>query len=116
RLLSCKEVVVNVATHAAIPDIPGLVAARPLTHIEALEVDYLPSHLIVLGAGYVGIEMAQAFRRLGSRVTMVESAPVLLPREDADVSAEIQQILDREGIRLLLSAETLEVAGRSGEE
>src|SRR6202012_4527432 len=62
RLLAGNEVVINVGTHAAIPNIPGLEAARALTHIEALELDYLPAHLIVLGGGYVGIEMAQAYR------------------------------------------------------
>ena len=72
RTLAGAEIVLNLGSHAAIPDIPGLAAARPLTHIEALEVDYLPSHLIVLGGGYVGIETAQTFRRLGSRVTIIE--------------------------------------------
>jgi pyruvate/2-oxoglutarate dehydrogenase complex dihydrolipoamide dehydrogenase (E3) component len=70
RLLAGNEVVLNVGTHAAIPDIAGLKAARALTHIEALELDYAPSHLIVLGGGYVGVEMAQGFRRFGSRVTI----------------------------------------------
>ena len=82
------EVVVNVGTHAAIPDITGLNAARPLTHIEALELDYLPSHLIVLGGGYVGIELAQAYRRFGSRVTIIEPGKQLMGREDADVAQE----------------------------
>ena len=66
RLLTGREVVVNVGTHAAIPDIPGLEAARALTHIEALELDYLPSHLIVLGAGFVGLEFERPPDRLGN--------------------------------------------------
>ena len=65
----------NVGTHAAIPNVPGLKEARPLTHIEALELDCLPSHLIVLGGGYVGLEMAQAYRRFGSRVTVIDPEP-----------------------------------------
>ena len=72
RTLAGAEIVLNLGPHAAIPNIPGLETARPLTHIEALELDYLPSHLIVLGGGYVGIETAQTFRRFGSRVTIVE--------------------------------------------
>ncbi len=72
RVLAGAQVFINVGTHAAIPAVPGLEAARPLTHIEALELDYLPAHLIVLGAGYVGLELAQAYRRFGSRVTVVE--------------------------------------------
>src|SRR5258708_9927350 len=71
RLLSGDEVVINIGTHAAIPNIPGLEAARALTHIEALELDYLPSHLIVLGGGYVGSATAQAYRRFRRPVTTV---------------------------------------------
>src|SRR5215471_5518203 len=67
RTLSGDRLVINVGTHAAIPDIPGLKSARALTHIEALELDVVPAHLIVLGGGYVGVEMAQAYRRYGSR-------------------------------------------------
>jgi pyruvate/2-oxoglutarate dehydrogenase complex dihydrolipoamide dehydrogenase (E3) component len=58
RLLTADRVFLNVGTHAAIPSIPGLEAARPLTHVEALELDYLPAHLIVLGGGYSGLELA----------------------------------------------------------
>src|SRR3981189_2941513 len=93
RVLAGDQVFLNIGTHAAIPDIPGLEAARPLTHIEALELDYLPSHLIVLGGGYVGLEMAQAYRRFGSRVTIIEVGPQLMSREDSDVSNEVQRIL-----------------------
>ena len=75
RVLTGDQVFLNIGTHAAIPDVPGLDAARPLTHIELLELDRLPSHLIVLGGGYVGMEMAQAYRRFGSRVTIIESGP-----------------------------------------
>jgi pyruvate/2-oxoglutarate dehydrogenase complex dihydrolipoamide dehydrogenase (E3) component len=96
--------------------VPGLEAARPLTHIEALELDYLPSHLVVLGGGYVGLEMAQAYRRFGSRVTIIEAGPQLMTREDPDVADEIQRLLGEEGAQTLLSAETLDVNGRSGGE
>src|ERR1700752_4714609 len=75
RLLTGEQIFLNIGTHAAIPSVPGLEAARPLTHIEALELDYLPPHLIVLGGGYVGLELAQAYRRFGSRVTVVEPGP-----------------------------------------
>jgi pyruvate/2-oxoglutarate dehydrogenase complex dihydrolipoamide dehydrogenase (E3) component len=61
----------------------GLRAAQPLTHIEALELDYAPRHLVVLGGGYVELEMAQAFRRFGSRVTVIEPGPRIMAREDA---------------------------------
>jgi pyruvate/2-oxoglutarate dehydrogenase complex dihydrolipoamide dehydrogenase (E3) component len=115
RLLSGENVVINVGSHAAIPDVPGLKSARPLTHIEALELDYVPAHLIVLGGGYVGVEMAQAFARFGSRVTVVEAAPQFMAREDSDVSGEMQRILSGEGVRILTAAEPLGIQGQSGE-
>ena len=116
RVLSGEQVFLNLGTHAAIPNVPGLEAARPLTHIEALELDYLPSHLIVLGGGYVGLELAQAYRRFGSSVTVIEPGPQPMSREDPDVATEIQRILSDEGIRILVGAEPLDVHGRSGEE
>jgi pyruvate/2-oxoglutarate dehydrogenase complex dihydrolipoamide dehydrogenase (E3) component len=76
----------------------------------------LPSHLVVLGGGYVGLEMAQAYRRFGSRVTIIETGPQLITREDPDVAGEIQRILGDEGIQILVAAETLNVKGRSGQE
>src|SRR5207245_11771040 len=99
RVLPGDQVFLNVGTHAAIPSIPGLEAARPLTNIEALELDYLPPHLIVLGGGYVGLELAQAYRRFGSRVTVIEHGPRLMQREDPDVVEEAQRILNAEGIQ-----------------
>ncbi|HEY3910652.1 MAG TPA: mercuric reductase [Stellaceae bacterium] len=116
RLLAGDQVFLNIGTHAAVPEVPGLAAAHPLTHIEALELDYLPSHLVVIGGGYVGLELAQAYRRFGSAVTIIESGPRLISREDPDVADEMQRILGAEGIRFLVAAETLKVAGRSGEE
>lgn len=115
RVLAGEQVVVNVGTHAAIPAIAGIEAARPLTHIEALELDAAPAHLVVLGGGYVGVEMAQAYRRFGSRLTIIEPGPRLMGREDADVAEEMQRILATEGIELVLGATPLGVEGRSGE-
>jgi pyruvate/2-oxoglutarate dehydrogenase complex dihydrolipoamide dehydrogenase (E3) component len=112
RTLNGDQVVVNVGSHAAIPDIPGLPAA--LTHIGALDLDYAPSHLVVLGGGYIGIEMAQPYRRFGSRVTIVERGSQLMGGEDADVADEMRRVLADEGIEILLGAETLNVEGRSG--
>ena len=115
RVLAGEQVFLNLGSHAGIPRVPGLDAARPLTHIEALELDYLPSHLIVLGGGYVGLEMAQAYRRFGSRVTVIEAGPQIMAREDPDVADAMQRILSDEGIRFLNTAKTLSVNGRSGE-
>ena len=115
RLLAGDRVFLNVGTHAAVPSVPGLDAARPLTHIEALELDYLPPHLIVIGGGYAGLELAQAYRRVGSNVTIIESGPQLMAREDIDVSQEMRRILSDEGIQVLVEAQLLQVRGRSGE-
>jgi pyruvate/2-oxoglutarate dehydrogenase complex dihydrolipoamide dehydrogenase (E3) component len=116
RVLAGERVFLNLGTHPAVPDIPGLNAARPLTHIEALELDYLPGHIILLGGGYVGLEMAQAYRRFGSRVTVIEPAPQIMNREDPDVADELQRILSSEGIQFIVAAEIHLVRGRSGEE
>jgi pyruvate/2-oxoglutarate dehydrogenase complex dihydrolipoamide dehydrogenase (E3) component len=115
RVLAADKVFLNVGTHAAIPNVPGLEAAQPLTHVEALELDYLPQHLIVIGGGYSGLELAQAYRRFGSDVTIIESGPQLMGREDIDVSQEMRRILSDEGMQVLVEAQLLEVRGRSGD-
>jgi pyruvate/2-oxoglutarate dehydrogenase complex dihydrolipoamide dehydrogenase (E3) component len=107
-------VFLNLGTHAAIPNVPGLEAAKPLTHIEALELDILPAHLIVIGGGYSGLELAQAYRRFGSEVTIIEAGTQLMGREDADASHEIRRILTDEGIQIHVPAELLKVSGQSG--
>jgi len=113
--LGGHQVVLNVGTHAAIPDVPGLKAAKPMTHVEALELVRLPEHLVVLGGGFVGLELAQAMRRFGSRVTILERAPQLAPREDPDVAEAILHLFQDEGIEVLLNTEFLEVEGLSGQ-
>ena len=115
RVLSGDRVFLDVGTHATIPPIPDLAAAAPLTHIEALELDRVPPYLIVLGGGYVGLELAQTYRRFGSRVTIVEQGPRLAGREDPDVADAIARIFSEEGIEVLVAAETRRVKGRSGQ-
>lgn len=114
QLFSGDEVYINTGTVAMIPDIPGLRDSRPMTHVEALNLESLPEHLIVLGGGYIGLEMAQAFRRLGSQVTLVHNMPRVAMREDEDVSLEIQSAFEAEGIRLLLATTITRVDGISG--
>jgi len=114
RRLIADKLFLNLGTHASIPPVPGLAEAQPLTNIEALDLDRIPDHLIVLGGGYVGLELAQAYRRFGGRVTIVEQGPRLAGREDPEVSEEIRSILETEGIEVLLSTEIEQVEGRSG--
>src|SRR5579864_4235151 len=114
RTLYGDRVFLNLGTHAAIPDISGLRAAKPLTHVETLELDRLPSHLIVLGGGYVGLEFAQTFIRFGSRVTVVERGSQLLPREDQDVAKALLEFLHLDGVDVRLNVEVAQVEGSSG--
>ena len=115
RTLAGDRVFLNLGTRATIPPVAGLGAAGPLTNIELLEIDRLPEHLVVLGGGYVGLEFAQAYRRFGSRVTVVEHGPQLLSREDPDVAEEIRRILSAEEVEVMLGTDVLRVEGRSGE-
>jgi len=115
RVLAGDRIFLNVGTRATIPPVPGLAQAGPMTNIELLEIDRLPEHLVVLGGGYVGLEFAQAYRRFGSRVTVIHHGPQLLGREDQDVAEEIRRIFGSEGIEILLAAELLKVEGRSGD-
>jgi len=115
RTLAWDRLVINVGTRAAIPELPGLVESRPLTHVEALELDRIPEHLLILGGGYIGLEFAQAMRRLGSRVTLLEQAAQLAGREDSDVAQGVLQLFADEGIDVLLDAHVSRVDGRSGE-
>jgi pyruvate/2-oxoglutarate dehydrogenase complex dihydrolipoamide dehydrogenase (E3) component len=115
RTLAGKRVILSVGTRATIPDVIGLSDAGPMTHVEALDLERLPDRLIVLGGGYVGLEMAQAFRRFGSEVTVIERGPQLAGREDPDVAAALLDLFRHEDIRVLLAADVRRVAGRSGE-
>ena len=109
------QVFLNVGTRSAIPDVPGLKASKPMTHVDALDLDRLPQHLVVLGGGFIGLELAQAFRRFGSDVTVLARGPQLAPREDTDVADELLALFRDEGIDVKLKADLLEVRGHSGE-
>jgi len=114
RTLRGKTVIINTGSRARIDDTPGLRDARPLTHVEALELDHLPGHLIVLGGGYVGLELAQALRRLGSRVTVVERNGSLIHHEDPDVTEAIDAVFWDEGIEVATGTTVRRVEGASG--
>ena len=116
RLVEGDRVFLNVGTHAAIPDIPGLRDANPMTHIEALELDRIPDHLIVLGGGYIGLELSQAMRRFGSRVTVIQRSGQIASREDSDVGQALLQLFQEEGVEVLLNTHVVDVAGTSGME
>jgi pyruvate/2-oxoglutarate dehydrogenase complex dihydrolipoamide dehydrogenase (E3) component len=106
-LLQADQIFLNVGGRASVPDFPGIDKVPYLTNSTLLEMDTLPRHLVVVGGSYVGIEFAQIFRRFGSEVTIVEKSSRLVHREDEDVSAAVQGILEQEGIRLRLAAECI---------
>jgi pyruvate/2-oxoglutarate dehydrogenase complex dihydrolipoamide dehydrogenase (E3) component len=114
RTLTADRVFVNVGTRASIPDTPGLRESIPLTHIQALDLQRRPGHLIVLGGGYVGLELGQALRRLGSRVTVIDRGSQLASNEDPDVAQAILQLFRDEGIDVRLDTHVLRVDGLSG--
>ncbi len=115
RTLRGDVVVISTGSRARIDPIPGLAEARPMTHIELLDLDRVPNHLLVLGGGYVGLELAQAMRRFGSRVTLIERNDDLAHQEDRDVSEALRELFDDEGIEVRTGMRVDRVEGRSGE-
>jgi pyruvate/2-oxoglutarate dehydrogenase complex dihydrolipoamide dehydrogenase (E3) component len=116
RTFRGKNVIINTGSRATLEPLPGLADSQPLTHIEALELDHIPRHLIVLGAGYVGLELAQAFRRFGSEVTLLDRNSRLVHNEDEDISQALEEMCRDEGIQVLTNAKVTQVKGRSGEQ
>lgn len=115
RRLRGTNVIVSTGTRAALDPIPGLAEAQPLTHIETLELGEVPEHLLVLGGGYIGLELAQAMRRFGSRVTLIERNEQLVSREDDDVTEALTGLFRDEGVEIFLNAKTKRVTGTSGD-
>ena len=115
RYLAGDKLFLNLGAKPAMPSTPGLLEVNPLTSQSALELDRLPGHLLILGGGYIGVELGQAFRRFGSRVTIVQRGSHLLPTEDADVSEAIESIFREDGIDVVLNAEVLSAEGQSGQ-
>jgi pyruvate/2-oxoglutarate dehydrogenase complex dihydrolipoamide dehydrogenase (E3) component len=115
RTFRGKNVVINTGSRATLEPIPGLTEAGPLTHIEALELDQIPKHLLILGAGYVGLELAQAFRRFGAEVTLIDRNSRLVHNEDEDISQGLEEMCRDEGIHVVTNAKVTQVKGKSGE-
>jgi pyruvate/2-oxoglutarate dehydrogenase complex dihydrolipoamide dehydrogenase (E3) component len=116
RRIAGERVFLDLGSHSTMPNVPGLAAASPMTHIEALDLDRLPRHLVVIGGGYIGLELAQAVRRFGSEVTVIEQGAQLADREDPDVGAALLDLFHDEGIEVLLGTSVTKVEGHSGTE
>jgi pyruvate/2-oxoglutarate dehydrogenase complex dihydrolipoamide dehydrogenase (E3) component len=110
EVLSAEKIFINVGARAVVPPIPGLEQVPYLTNSSMMDVDFLPPHLVVLGGSYVGLEFAQAYRRFGSEVTVIELAPHLIAREDEDVSRAVAEILKEENIDIRLNSKVVAVA------
>jgi pyruvate/2-oxoglutarate dehydrogenase complex dihydrolipoamide dehydrogenase (E3) component len=115
RTLQGDKVFLDLGAFAAKPTLPGLEAAGAMTHVELLDLDMLPEHLLILGGGYVALELAQAVRRLGASVTVCERGERLLMREDPDIAAMVTDLLRADGVSIATSADIQRVSGRSGE-
>jgi len=109
-LLEAAQIFLNVGGRASVPDLPGIAEVGYLTNSGMMDVDFLPEHLVIIGGSYIGLEFAQMYRRFGSRVTVVEMGPRLIAREDEEVSAAIQKILESEGIEIRLNAKCITLA------
>jgi len=115
RMITGDRVFLDLGSRSVIPDLPGLAAAKPMTHVEVLDLDRLPEHVIVLGGGYVGLELAQALRRFGSMVTVIERSRQIAAAEDQDVAQALLENFTGEGIEVLLDTRVHEVGGLSGQ-
>jgi pyruvate/2-oxoglutarate dehydrogenase complex dihydrolipoamide dehydrogenase (E3) component len=115
QLLTAPQIFINVGGRAAIPFMPGVANTPYLTNSTLLDLDTVPRHLIIVGGGYVGLEFGQIFRRFGSDVTIIERASRLIAHEDEDVSAEVQAILEHEGVEVQLNATCIELTRRGDE-
>jgi pyruvate/2-oxoglutarate dehydrogenase complex dihydrolipoamide dehydrogenase (E3) component len=108
-LLRGERIYLNVGGRAVVPDIPGLSDVEFLTNVSVLELDTVPEHLVVVGGSYIALEFAQMYRRFGARVTVVERGSRLASREDEDVSTTIREILEAEGIDIVLAADDVRI-------
>jgi pyruvate/2-oxoglutarate dehydrogenase complex dihydrolipoamide dehydrogenase (E3) component len=113
--LESERIFINTGARPAIPQLEGLDRIDYLTNASIMQLRELPDHLLVLGGGYVGLEFGQMFRRFGSQVTIVHRDAQILPREDSDVTQELQKALEQEGIRFLLRARPTHVARQDGQ-
>ncbi len=114
EVLTSEKIFLNVGGRAIIPDLPRIEKITALTNTTILNLDVLPSHLVIVGGSYIGLEFAQMYRRFGSEVTIVERGARLVQHEDEDVSAAIKDILEAEGIQVRLDAECIRFDTRGG--
>jgi pyruvate/2-oxoglutarate dehydrogenase complex dihydrolipoamide dehydrogenase (E3) component len=114
NLLESEKIFIDTGGHPNIPAIPGLNTVSHLTNESIMQLTNVPEHLLILGAGYIGLEFGQMFSRYGSRVTVLHTGKQIVPREDPEIAAELQKALEAEGIQFLLNARTTRVENKNG--
>jgi len=114
EVLEADKIYINVGGRASVPPIKGVNDVPFLTNSSMMDVDFVPEHLVIVGGSYVGLEFAQMYRRFGSEVTIIEMGPRLIGREDEDISAAVREILETDGIRILLNAKCISLAKHDG--
>jgi pyruvate/2-oxoglutarate dehydrogenase complex dihydrolipoamide dehydrogenase (E3) component len=114
-LLEGERIFINVGAKASIPKISGLEKIPYFTNATLLDINFVPEHLLILGGGYIGLEFAQIYRRFGSRVTVIQRRPYIMPKEDPDISTAIKKILEKEGIEICVNAENFQILPESRE-
>jgi pyruvate/2-oxoglutarate dehydrogenase complex dihydrolipoamide dehydrogenase (E3) component len=112
--MTADHIFLNNGAHPAIPPIPGLADVPYLTSSSILDLHVIPSHLAIIGGGYVSLEFGQLYRRLGSKVTIIETGNRFLPHEDDDIAAEIRHILEEDGIQILTGTSVVKVSPGDG--
>jgi pyruvate/2-oxoglutarate dehydrogenase complex dihydrolipoamide dehydrogenase (E3) component len=112
--ITADNIFINAGAHPFIPPIPGLDGVPYLTSASILDLHEIPTHLAIIGGGYVSLEFGQLYRRLGSQVTIIENNPRFLAKEDEDIAAEIRRILEEDGIRILTGTQVNKVASEGG--
>jgi pyruvate/2-oxoglutarate dehydrogenase complex dihydrolipoamide dehydrogenase (E3) component len=112
QVLEADKIFLNVGGRAVVPDMPGLSDVDYMTNVSILDLDTVPEHLVIIGGSYIALEFAQMYRRFGARVTVIEKGPRLTSREDEDVSATIKEILEAEGIDVIVDANDIRLAKR----
>jgi pyruvate/2-oxoglutarate dehydrogenase complex dihydrolipoamide dehydrogenase (E3) component len=114
EIIESEKIFINTGGRPGIPAIPGLREVPFLTNESIMQLATIPEHLLILGAGYIGLEFGQMFRRYGSRVTIIHRGLQIVPREDPEIAAELQKALEGEGLEFVLNAHTEAVRGKNG--
>lgn len=113
QLLKGEQIFVDVGTTTHVPKIPFLTDIPYLTNVSLLQIESLPEHLLILGGGYIGLEFAQIYRRLGAKVTVIQKGPRVMPKEDTDISQAIQELLEKEGVEIYTNTDGFEIVSGS---